>query len=144
MVKSMESEIELDSALTSQDYAKRVGFSDQKPRLVAIIMIMLFILAGAVRLYRINAPGLLIDREYTSAILARDFYFEHANTVEDWRKAIAHITRQNQPVLEPPITKWLVSLLYRAADSEQIWFARFLTSSFWLIGGVFYSNPRKS
>lgn len=123
---------------SSQDSASQdQSLFDQKPRLLVVSMIALFLLAGAVRLYKINAPGLLVDRDYTSAILARDFYFKHTNSVEEWRKEIVHIIRQNQPILEPPITEWLVSLIYRAVGSEQIWFARLLTSSFWLVGGIF-------
>jgi 4-amino-4-deoxy-L-arabinose transferase-like glycosyltransferase len=97
----------------------------------------LFLLAGAVRLYRLEAPGVLIDREYTTAIIARDFYFQSRAPVDDWRKAIAHTTRLNQPILEPPITEYLMSLMFRAVGSEQPSLGRLLTSSFWLIGGIF-------
>lgn len=100
-------------------------------------MVVLFLIAGAVRLYRLNAPGLLIDRDYTSAILARDFYFQRTASVQEWRKEIAHTTRQNQPILEPPVTELLVSVTYQAVGREQLWLARLLTSSFWLVGGVF-------
>ena len=81
---------------------QELGFFDQKPRLLVSCMIALFLLAGAFRLYRIDAPGLLVDRDYTSAILARDFYFQRTASVEEWRKQIAHPTRM-QPYLPPPI-----------------------------------------
>lgn len=110
---------------------------DRKPRLLLLSMVVLFLLAGTVRLYRLQAPGLLIDRDYMSAIYARSYYFEHTDSVDEWRKEIAHTTRGNQLTLEPPVTEFLVSLLYRAVDGEHIWIARLLTSSFWLIGGVF-------
>lgn len=110
---------------------------DNSPRPVVVSLVVLFVLAGVVRLYRLDAPGLLIERDFTSAILARSFYFEHTDSVQEWRKEIAYATRRNQPVLEPPATEFLVSLIYRALDSERVWIARLLTSSFWLIGGVF-------
>jgi 4-amino-4-deoxy-L-arabinose transferase-like glycosyltransferase len=106
-------------------------------------LIALFLLAGAIRLYKIEAPGLLIDREYTSAMLARDFYFQWGAPVEDWRRAIAHTTRLNQPVLEPPITECLMALIYKMAGSEQPALGRLLTSAFWLAGGAFlYKTAR--
>jgi hypothetical protein len=110
---------------------------DRSPGLLLASMVVIFLFAGIVRLYKLKAPGLLVSREYTSAIIARDYYFEHTSSVEGWRKEIAHITRQNQPVLEPPVTEYLVSLVYRAVNREEFWFARFLTSAFWLVGGIF-------
>jgi hypothetical protein len=114
-----------------------LGFFDQKPLLHAAIVAVLVLLAGAIRLYNLKAPGVLIDREYTSAILARDFYFEHNPPAEEWRKEIAHITRQNLPILEPPVTEFLVSLIYQVVGREQLWLARLPTSLFWLVGGIF-------
>ncbi len=113
------------------------GLFDRRPRLLAISLVVLFLMAGAIRFYRLQAPGLLIDRDYMSAIYARSFYFAHTDSVEPWRKVVALATSKNQPVREPPVTEFLVSLLYRAAGGERIWLARLLTSSFWLIGGVF-------
>ena len=131
-------------ALSSQlNQTLEWSFFEQRPRLLALTLIMLFALAGVLRLYRLQAPGMLIDREYTTAVFARDFYFEHAGSVEAWRKEIAHIIRQNQPVLEPPVTEFLLSLIYRAAGSEQLVLGRLLTSSFWLLGGIFlYKSAR--
>jgi hypothetical protein len=106
-------------------------------------MIVMFLLAGTFRLYRIGAPGVLIDRDYTSAMFARDFYFRHVDSVEEWRKEMAGLLRQNQPILEPPVTEYLVSLIYRVAGREQLAFARFLTTSFWLVGGIFLYKTAK-
>jgi hypothetical protein len=112
-------------------------FFDQYPRLLIVALVILFFLAGLIRLYRIEAPGVLVDREYTSAIFSRVFYFEKAATVEEWRKEIARAIKQNQPVLEPPITEFLVSRVYLVFNEEYIWYSRILTSSFWLLGGIF-------
>jgi len=127
----------LKTVSSSSRLVEELSLIDQQPRLLVISMIALFLLAGVVRLYKIEAPGLLIDREYTSAILARDFYFEHTDSVAQWQKEIAHIIRQNQPILEPPVTEFLMSLIYRAVGREQLSLARLLTSSFWLVGGIF-------
>ena len=42
------------------------------------------------------------------------------------------------PLLEPPMTEYLVSLIYRIVGREDISFSRYLTGFFWLLGGVFF------
>jgi 4-amino-4-deoxy-L-arabinose transferase-like glycosyltransferase len=42
-----------------------------------------------------------------------------------------------QPVLEPPLVEYLVSLIYRVMVREEIYYARYLTGAFWLVGGIF-------
>ena len=97
----------------------------------------MFLLAALIRRDEIKAPGHLLDREYTSAIFARAFYFRSNDQVENWRRDIAVITMNQQPVLEPPLVEYLVSLIYRVMGREEIYYARFLTGAFWLVGGVF-------
>jgi hypothetical protein len=97
----------------------------------------MFLLAALIRRDEINAPGHLLDREYTSAIFARAFYFTSNDQVEDWRRDIAVTTMNQQPVLEPPLVEYLVSLIYRVMGREEIYYARYLTSAFWLVGGIF-------
>jgi hypothetical protein len=125
------------SLVSGESPTPELDFFDRKPRWRAAILTVLFLLAGAVRLYNIKAPGVLIDREYTSGILARAFYFDHEPPAEAWRREIARLTRQNQPILEPPVTEFLVSLIYQVVGSEQLWLARLPTSFFWLVGGLF-------
>ena len=95
------------------------------------------LLAVLIRLDEIKAPGHLIDREFTSAIFARAFYFENNDSIEPWRREIALATREQQPILEPPLTDLLVSWIYRLLGKEELWYARILTNSLWLIGGIF-------
>jgi 4-amino-4-deoxy-L-arabinose transferase-like glycosyltransferase len=97
----------------------------------------MFLLAALVRLDDIRTPGHLLDREYTSAIFARAFYFENNPNVETWRQEIATIAKDQQPVLEPPLLEYMVSLIYRLAGREELHYSRYLTGAFWLIGGVF-------
>jgi hypothetical protein len=52
----------------------------------------MFLLAALIRRDEIKAPGHLLDREYTSAIFARAFYFMSNDQVEDWRRDIAVTT----------------------------------------------------
>src|SRR5688500_5545620 len=102
-----------------------------------VCLFALFVLATLIRLDEIKAPGHLLDREYTSAIFARAYYFINNDEIEAWRRDIAIIARDQQPVLEPPLVDYLVSLIYRVAGREELYFARYLTNAFWLIGGIF-------
>lgn len=100
---------------------------------LGILLIILFVPPALIRVYRIHAPGQLVEREYTSAVFARAFYFDHA-AVEAWRVDMAHTVAGAQPILEPPLTELLVAFMYRVAGHEALYLARLLTSAFWLAG----------
>src|SRR5918994_483451 len=102
-----------------------------------LCLVLMFLLAALIRRDEIMAPGHLLDREYTSAIFARAFYFMSNDQVENWRRDIAVTTMNQRPVLEPPLVEYLVSLIYRLMGREEIYYARYLTGAFWLIGGIF-------
>ena len=102
-----------------------------------LALIGLFLLAGLIRLKNIQAPGILVEREYDSAIIARNFYFKGNPEIENWRKEVVKTLRERQFILEPPLNEYLVSLVYRLIGREELWFARPLTALYWLIGGVF-------
>jgi hypothetical protein len=112
-------------------------FFDRNPLWLKMCLLVMFLLAALIRRDDIKAPGHLLDREYTSAIFARAYYFMNNDQVEDWRRDIAVTAKNQQPVLEPPVLEYLVSLIYRAMGREEIYFARYLTSAFWIIGGYF-------
>ncbi|HYQ72333.1 MAG TPA: glycosyltransferase family 39 protein, partial [Gammaproteobacteria bacterium] len=116
----------------------------QRPRILKAVLAVMFILAALVRLYDLDAPGMLVDRDYTSAMFARDFYFSRSEEIAPWRREIARKTHQNQPILEPPITEWLVSWTYNLVGEEQLRSARILTSLFWLAGGIFLFSIARS
>jgi len=132
--------IKSDSRSILQAAPQALDFFQQRPRLLIVTLAVLFLLAGAVRFRNLTNPGLAIDREYHSAIFARAYYFESSNAIEAWRKESAFQARRYLPILEPSITEFLVSVIYRVAGSEQLPFARLLTSSFWLVGGIFLYN----
>jgi len=110
---------------------------DQNSRWLTICLVIMFILATLIRLDDIKTPGHLLDREYTSAIFARAYYFADNQAVPEWEREIAVTAKDQQPVLEPPFLDYLVSLVYRIVGREDLSFARYITSAFWLIGGWF-------
>jgi hypothetical protein len=111
---------------------------DPNSRWYKIVLVIMFILAALFRRDEIQAPGLLIEREYSSAIFARAFYYERNPSIEPWRQENARLTMNQLTQLEPPVTEYIVSWIYQILGSEKIWYSRFLTSFFWLIGGYFY------
>jgi len=104
-----------------------------------IILGFLFLLAAGVRLYRSADPPLNFHatRQYRSLIIARDFYFDHAASVPEWKKEVAQCSRQQQGVLEPPIMEFVVAGGYRVLGGERPWLPRLLSTIFWLTGGAF-------
>ncbi len=96
--------------------------------------------AAAIRSYRLQVPGLLPDREYHAATLARADYFQTAAAIPEWRREMAQINAQREEVLEPPILEALVASLYRVAGGEYLWIARLLSATFWLAGAVFLTG----
>ena len=125
-------------------YVETEDWFERHPRKLKAVLAIMFILAALVRLYDLDASGMLVDRDYTSAMFARDFYFSRSEDVAPWRRDIAGKTRQNQPILEPPITEWLVSWTYDLVGKEQLRCARILTSVFWLAGGIFLFSIARS
>ena len=123
--------------LKTAEEAVSSGLILEKATWFKLVLAALFLVATLLRLDDIKAPGHLLDREYTSAIFARSFYFTNNDAIESWRRDIAVITRDQQPVLEPPLVEYLVSLIYRIMGREEIYYSRYLTNAFWLIGGVF-------
>lgn len=116
------------------------------PYAAEIILALLFLVAIPFRLQHIHQPSgiLLADREYRAALISRAYYFETDDSIPEWRKRVARVSREREGPLEPPIFEFLVSSVYRAVNGEHLWIARVLSSAFWLIGGVFlYLIARK-
>ena len=123
--------------LTAGTTAQPTSMFERNSVWLTICLITIFVMGALIRRDEIKAPGHLIEREYNSAIWARAFYFGANNGVETWRKENALATRERVGLLEPPLTEYLVSLIYRIMGREEIWYARYLTGVFWLMGGVF-------
>jgi 4-amino-4-deoxy-L-arabinose transferase-like glycosyltransferase len=107
--------------------------------MVCVILATLFIAAAAVRLYNINTAKIYFypTRQYYSFCIARHFYFEGIESIPDWERRIAAINKEALDDKEPPITEYLVSLIWRAAGGQNHWAPSLLSSAFWLIGGIF-------
>ena len=110
---------------------------DNNRRLLVVTLTVVFILALFMRLRDIQAPGILVEREYTSALFARDFFFDRHREIQPWKIEVVEVTTARQPVLEPPLNEFLVSIEYDLIGREDFNAARFLSAGFWIIGGFF-------
>jgi 4-amino-4-deoxy-L-arabinose transferase-like glycosyltransferase len=107
------------------------------PLRVGLAIAIILLVAVVARVPRFDVPGALPDRDYTSAMFARDFYLARSDDAEPWLRQIAHATRMNQPVLEPPVTEWLTSWIYTLTGSEDLLYGRVLCCLFWFAGAYF-------
>ena len=117
---------------------------DENSRWFRVVLIVMFLLAALIRRDEIRAPGFAPTREYTSAIIARALYYAGNDHIVPWRQNIAGRLKAQQPILEPPVTEYLVSLSYRILGNEEISYARYFTGIFWLIGGIFMYKITKT
>jgi len=124
---------------TETRVAKKALSLSREPLLVYIILALSFVAAAAVRLYNIKSPQLEFypSRQYESYCIARSFYFESIESIPDWQRQIAKINKRTSEGKGPPLTEYLVSLIYRATGGESDWAPHLVCSVFWLIGGIF-------
>jgi 4-amino-4-deoxy-L-arabinose transferase-like glycosyltransferase len=101
-----------------------------------VVLFVLFAGALAIRLYRLDQPPLDFHptRQYRSALLARQFYFERLPGLPEWRRELT--TRNAPPIYEPPLQEWVVALAYRVVGRESLIIPRLLSTTIWLVGGV--------
>ena len=99
----------------------------------------LFLVALAIRLYRLDTPPLDFHptRQYHSALIARSYYYQMQENIPEWQQEVAIMNAQREPSLEPPILETIAALSYRVADGEYLWIPRLASIIFWLVGGIF-------
>ncbi len=76
-------------------------------------LIILFITAFTIRLYRIDGPAINFHpaRQYHSAFIVRAYFRMWTPDVPDWER---QISQANKPeFIEPPIMEWLALTSFR-------------------------------
>jgi len=111
----------------------------QRPLARFVMIATLFAAAFVVRLYRIDQP--LLDfhpiRQYRTAILARVYYYQGAESIPQWKKELLASYKERIPLLEPPIGEIVTAWIWRIAGGEYLWLPRIFSCIYWLIGGIF-------
>ncbi len=97
-----------------------------------------FLLALGIRLYDLNDLPLDFHpaRQLQSMLKARGMFLENAPGVPQWQREMAVSQWKIQPTEEPEIIERLALWAYQAAGSENLWFPRFSSILFWLVGGI--------
>jgi 4-amino-4-deoxy-L-arabinose transferase-like glycosyltransferase len=108
-----------------------------KPWLTTVLLAMLFIAALGIRLYDLtDLPNdFYMTRQYRSLIIARGMYFQHLDTIPDWKRNMAVAQWKAEDLIEPPIMEGIVALTYNLTG-VQTWMGRLYASLFWLVGGI--------
>lgn len=109
-----------------------------KPIQVSNFLILgIFILACALRIYHIGSPPLDFEpeRQYHSFILARNYFLQNSDSAPEWRKKLWQQNAAEEYVREPPILEHVIATAYRITGKEQFWISRSLSVIFWLAGG---------
>ena len=111
----------------------------QRPLTRFVMIATLFAAAFVVRMYRIDQP--LLDfhpiRQYRTAILARVYYYQGAESVPQWKKELLAAYKNRIPLLEPPLGEIVTAGIWRIAGGEYLLLPRIISCVYWLVGGIF-------
>lgn len=104
-----------------------------------LLLIILFVMALAIRVYHIADPplGYAPNTQYRSALISRALFYESNDSIPEWKKEIAAIEKQSLGLFEPQIVEYLAFLTYKVLGEERLWIPRLYSSLFWLIGALF-------
>ncbi|MHC5060298.1 MAG: ArnT family glycosyltransferase [Planctomycetota bacterium] len=113
-----------------QQRSKTVGYT---------IIILIFLVAFGVRMYRIGQPllGFHPIRQFRTAILAQTYYYKNVESVPEWKKQLHTAYKSRIPLLEPPVGEIVTAGMWRIAGGEYLWLPRIISCVYWLIGGIF-------
>ena len=114
------------------------SFFGQSKIFLAIVLLILFGLGLAIRLYDLQDPPLDFHptRQLRSAIIARSMYYRSLPESEDWQRQVAISQYSGSGIIEPLVMETLVANTYRIIGSDPVWVARIYSSLFWVIGGL--------
>jgi hypothetical protein len=134
------------AAANGADGRRRVAETQRTRRLVLlplfeprVVLVLLFVLAFAVRLVHVNQAPLDFHavRQYHTLVVARDYYYRLGGSAPKWQRELASINRDRQGKWEPEILPALTAVGYLALGGVHLWVPRVLSALFWLIGGLF-------
>lgn len=111
----------------------------QRPLFRWSVLGMIFLAALAIRLFGLGMPPIDFHptRQYHSAFIARSYYYQMQADIPEWQRAVATLSAQREPSLEPPIVEVIAALGYRIAGGEHLWIPRLISILCWLVGGFF-------
>jgi len=110
----------------------------KKQSITTYSIILIFVLAFGIRLFRINTHPLVFHpiKQYRSALFARSYFYESQKHIEFWKKNPSLTYRKSRGIKEPRILEYLAFFGYKLTGEEQIWIPRLLSVVFWMLGGL--------
>jgi hypothetical protein len=76
-------------------------------------------------------------RQYHALTLAREYYLRDSASTPEWKKRVARVNFELEPLLEVPILERVAATAYRLVGGERVWIPRLLSSLFWVGGALF-------
>lgn len=105
-----------------------------------LILILVGIFAGALAIRVYDLDDLPLDfhpaRQLQSMIKSRGMYIKTVSDIEGWKKDFALEQWKVMPTEEPEIVEHLAASTYQLLGNENLWFPRFYSVLFWLLGGL--------
>jgi hypothetical protein len=102
-----------------------------------VIVGILLVLGFGIRM--LDLTDLPLDfnptRQMFSAVKARGMYYRFASDAPAWQRQMAIEQWQAKADVEPPVIETIVAGMY-LVFGEHLWFARVVSSLFWIVGGL--------
>jgi hypothetical protein len=111
-----------------------------RPWFLRIFMAACFLVALGIRVYDLNDLPLDFHpaRQLQSMLKARGMFLDNNAPAQmpQWQREMAVAQWKIQPTEEPEIVERLALWAYQATGAENLWFPRFFSIIFWLVGGI--------
>ena len=103
------------------------------------LLVLLFLAALGVRLYKVNEPprDFRTERQYHMVLLTHSMYVAADMDAEDWKRAVAVANLERSMLVEPRIMETMTVAVHRFLGSEPFWVTRMWSILSWMVGGVF-------
>jgi len=119
---------------------RKASLLHSHPRLLLLVLVLLFVWSFAIRMYLIDAPAMEFYsmRQYYSAEGARCMYYSSLKSIPEWQKEwIASYPERNSRMMVPlPTIEGIAFVLYRVAGGEHLWLPRAFSALAYVLGGV--------
>jgi 4-amino-4-deoxy-L-arabinose transferase-like glycosyltransferase len=127
------------SSESSTNAAPDVSFLPTKAVWRWLIILGISALALAVRAYEIDDYPLDSHpvKQYRSALVSRQYYYQLAELVPEWKREVARDNVKQMPGLGPTVLEHIASFAYLLTNGERIWIPRLLSATSWVVGGIF-------
>lgn len=115
-----------------------VSYFGEHPILRKAALILLLVSGLLVRFIDLKDAPLDIHptRQLHSALMARGLYYQQVTDAPEWQIKLAILQGKKEAVIEPPVMETLTAWFYHLTGGENVWVARILSSTFWVLAGL--------